>query len=87
MRIEYSKRFQKDLFKLSRKIRLAFATRLELFIDDKFHSLFNNHSLLGEYSGCRSINITGDIRAIFEEYDHGQVIYFITIGTHSRLYR
>ncbi len=87
MRVDYSKRFLKDIKKCSSKIRLAFAARLELFIEDKFHFLLNNHSLTGEYAGCRSINITGDIRAVFEEYDKGQTIYFITIGSHSQLYK
>ena len=86
MRIDYSKRFSKDLRKCSSKIRLAFAARLELFIIDKFHSLLNNHSVGGQYAGCRSINITGDYRAVLEEYDSGKIIYFITIGTHSQLY-
>ncbi|MEK7618030.1 MAG: type II toxin-antitoxin system mRNA interferase toxin, RelE/StbE family [Patescibacteria group bacterium] len=86
MRIEYSRRFLKDLKKCSPKIRLAFVSRLELFLGDKFYPLLNNHALGGEYSGCRSINITGDYRAVFEEYEGGKTIYFITIGTHSQLY-
>jgi addiction module RelE/StbE family toxin len=86
MRVDYSKRFLKDLKKYPSKIRFAFAARLEMFITDKFHPLLNNHSLTGAYAGCRSINVTGDIRAVFEEYDKGQTVHFITIGSHSELY-
>jgi addiction module RelE/StbE family toxin len=86
MRVDYSKRFQKDIKRADKKIRLAFADRLELFIEDKFHPLLNNHALTGEYAGCRSINVTGDIRAVFEEFAKGDIVYFITIGSHSQLY-
>lgn len=43
-----------------------------------------NHKLQGYYEGCRSINVTGDYRAIFvEEVDS---IKFLRIGTHVELY-
>jgi len=42
--------------------------------------------LVGELRGYRSINITGDWRAIFMEIDGGKIIYFVAIGTHSQLY-
>lgn len=86
MRIDYSRRFLKDIKKAPKKIRLAFAARLGLFVANKFHPLLSNHALGGKYMGCRSINITGDYRVIFEEYDNGKTAYFITIGTHSQLY-
>ena len=44
----------------------------------------NNHILSGKWSGYRSINITGDWRAIFRETETG--VYFIVLGTHSQLY-
>jgi len=48
------------------------------------HPLLNNHDVSKVYTGCRSINITGDYRAIFQ--DEGEIVIFITIGTHSELY-
>ena len=51
---------------------------------DKFNRALNNHSVDGAYKNCRSINVSGDYRAIFE--DCGETIIFITIGTHSALY-
>ena len=66
-------------------VKDKFEERVRLFHEDMFEPILNNHSLEGEWLGCRSINITGDIRAIFEEIedDHFE---FIAIGTHSELY-
>ena len=85
-RVEFSKKFEKDLKKASRKVQLATKTRLEIFLLDKFNPVLNNHSLTGKYEGYRSINITGDWRAVFREFDGGQTVYFNTLGTHSKLY-
>lgn len=87
MKLEFSKRFLKDLNKQPEHIRVAFKKRLELFIGNKYHPLLNNHKLTGGYRNCYSMNVTGDFRAVFEEYEDGEIIYFITIGSHSNLYR
>lgn len=86
MRIEYSKKFIKDFRRCPNYIKDNFKSRLEIFIVDKNHSLLNNHNLLGELKKYRSINITGDWRAIFEDVNNGEVVYFVAIGTHSQLY-
>lgn len=86
MQIEYSKRFIKEFEKCPVKIKTNFKIRLEVFIDDQNHPILNNHSLIGQLKNYRSINITGDWRAIFEEIDNSQIIYFVAIGTHSQLY-
>ena len=62
-----------------------FEERIRLFQKDMFEPILNNHSLEGEWLGCRSINITGDIRAVFEELSTNH-IQFLAIGTHSELY-
>ena len=67
-------------------VKMNFKTRLEMFINDQYNSILNNHPLIGELGNQRSININGDWRAIFEEVDDGQIIYFVAIGTHSQLY-
>ena len=61
-----------------------FYERLELFVQEKFCKVLNNHSVDRAYPNCRSINVSGDYRAVFE--DHGEFIIFINIGTHSDLY-
>jgi mRNA-degrading endonuclease YafQ of YafQ-DinJ toxin-antitoxin module len=84
MDIIYKKRFEKNFKVLPEKIKNRFYDRLQLFIEDKNNNLLNNHSVGRAFPNCRSINITGDYRAIFE--DGGDKIIFITIGTHSELY-
>lgn len=55
------------------------------FLKDSHHPLLDNHSLNGEWLGHKSINVTGDIRAVFEEISEG-CIEFVAIGSHSELY-
>ena len=85
MIIFFSKKFKKSFKKLSVTLQDSFEERLFLLKKDKFHPLLCNHKLQGEYFGCRSINVSGDIRAIFKEHDNSDIV-FIDIGTHSRLY-
>ncbi len=85
MRVIYTRAFIKALRKSPRKIQMAFKQRLILFFEDKFHPLLNNHGLTGILSGYRSINITGDWRAVFTEDDIG--VCFEAFGTHSKLYK
>ena len=86
-RIDYSKVFDKALKKSPIEIKIAFRDKLKFFTSDKFHPLLNNHALLGKYKGYRSINVTGDWRAVFREFENGELIYFEIIGTHSQLYK
>ena len=85
MKIELHRNFLKDYSKYSQKIREKFKEKRNLFIQDSLHPLLNNHTLTGKYEGCRSINITGDIRAIFYVKPDSGVV-FINIGSHSELY-
>lgn len=84
MYINRSGRFKKQYRKLPKSIQARADIRIRLFINDPFSEILRNHSLSGEYSGCRSINITGDYRVIYEEIDG--IIEFLLIGTHDELY-
>lgn len=86
MRIEYAKQFVKALRKSPQEIQYAFHRKLGLFIKDRFHPLLGNHPLHGQLKEYHSINVTGDWRALFREYDNGEVVFFLMIGTHSELY-
>lgn len=66
-RVEYSKQFRKQLKKAPIEIKEAFLRRRELFSADSLNPLLNNHALTGEHLGKRSINVTGDWRAIYSE--------------------
>ncbi len=84
MEAKLHKNFQKKFDKIPPKIQEYFYERLDLFLQDKFNKTLSNHSVDKAYPNCRSINISGDYRAIFKE--NGDVAIFITIGTHSDLY-
>ena len=85
MQIELHRGFTKGYVKLPKKIQEKFKERRNLFIENKFHPLLNNHSVEKVFPGCRSINVTGDYRAIFKEISEETVI-FMLIGTHSEFY-
>ena len=85
MQILLHRNFKKGYQKLKSGEQRKFKERRNLFIDDPFHPLLNNHSLHAEYADYRSIDITGDLRVHYEPVDSDAVI-FITIGAHSELY-
>ena len=87
--IRFSKKFVKGFKKLNRKTQKRFYDRLKIFEENPYHPTLRNHQLAGEYSQFRSINITGDIRAIYHvvrQEEKVQVIQFDLIGSHSELY-
>ncbi|PIS14364.1 hypothetical protein COT64_03035 [Candidatus Shapirobacteria bacterium CG09_land_8_20_14_0_10_39_12] len=85
--IDFSRKFDKELKKAPLEIKIAFRQRLNLFVQDQFYLTLNNHALTGKYKGYRSINITGDWRAIYTVSKINNKIIFETIGTHSQLYK
>jgi len=52
MEIKFKKRFQKDFKKLLPKIKEKFYERLEIFINNKFDIILNNHSVNKAFSDC-----------------------------------
>lgn len=84
MTIDFHREFTKEFKKLPSKIKKKFQDRLTLFEKDEFSPALNNHSLRGFYQGYRSINVTGDIRAIYRKNARG--VIFVEIGSHSSLY-
>lgn len=85
MYIDFNKKFRKQYEKLPSKSQERFNERLKLFLENAFARELNNHALHGKYSECRSINITGDLRAIYEVRREG--LRFLAIDTHSNLYK
>lgn len=85
MRIEFHREFEKQYKKLRSNQKKKFQERHDLFLEDSFHPLLNNHALRGRYAGYRSINVGGDLRAIFKASDNDTVL-FADIGPHGRLY-
>lgn len=90
MDIRYARAFRKQYDQADFKIRFAFKKRLQVFLGDPQSPFLHNHKLVGRYQGFRSINITGDWRAIFEEIhsaDGNMIVIFHALGTHSQLYK
>lgn len=89
MNIKYSATFKKQYKKAPKKIQEKVKERIILLVQDPANQLLNNHALTGKFRGYRSINITGDWRAIYSiplDLKSKQEYYFELVGTHSQLY-
>lgn len=85
MKIVPGKKFEKKIAKLPIAIQKALAVKLVVFAEDPFAIILNNHQLHGEMKHYRSINITGDYRLLYEQYD-SDTVRLVDIDTHSNLY-
>jgi addiction module RelE/StbE family toxin len=85
MQVDFSKSFCKDYKKAPKKIKETIKERLSLFKINKYEKILNNHQLSGDLSFLRSINITGDWRALFVNNDDKAT--FIILDRHSNLYK
>lgn len=86
MRYLLSKQFEKDFAKLPKPIKQKVILTLEQFIENPFAPSLRNHSLSGRWKGHHSLNVTGDVRAVYV-FIENDMVYFIAIGTHSELYK
>lgn len=85
MVIETTKAFDKQYARLNFKVKTSFKRRIEIFKANPFDTTLRNHALKGKYLGFRSIDITGDVRALYTTQGD-TIIIFGFIGTHSQLY-
>ncbi len=76
------------LKKLDVRIQKSFKEKILIFQKNPNKPELNNHELRYPYQGLRSIDITNDYRAIYEEMTVGEnnVAYFSLLGTHDELY-
>ncbi len=79
------KSFEKSYTKQAKEVKDAFRERRNLLLIDSLHPILNNHPLHGKWKGYRSINITGDIRAIYKM--EGFIAVFYVIDSHNHLYK
>jgi addiction module RelE/StbE family toxin len=85
MALRYLPKFKRQYKKLPRPQQAQFDDRLRLFVTDPTDVRLRLHPLKGRFAGYWSINISGDLRALF--YREGEdVVVFALIGTHSHLY-
>lgn len=85
MRIILHKNFEKRFKKLRNSEKKKFKKRRDLFLQDQYNPILNNHPLKGKYKGLRSINVAGDLRVIYKRESKNTVI-FVAIDIHSNLY-
>ncbi len=85
MRIVLHKEFERQYKKLRSGEQRRFRGRRDLFLENEFHLLLENHPLQGKCRGYRSIHIGGDLRVVYRRIGPDTVI-FTKIGTHSELY-
>ena len=82
----FHKSFKKKYGKLTKNLQNQTDERLVLFRRDPFNELLNNHALTGKHLGYRSINVTGDYRAVYKPLDQ-EIGFFVNVDTHSNLYK
>jgi addiction module RelE/StbE family toxin len=85
MIIQYAPKFKKQYKKIPKKFQDQFDDRLRLFLIDPTSPRLRVHPLKGSYRGYWSMNINGDLRALYLKKGD-EIIIFALIGTHSQLY-
>ncbi len=85
MKIVFHKNFDKQYSKLRVSEKEQFKEKRDIFLKEEFNPILHNHSLKGKYKGYRSINISGDLRAVYK-YLKQDTIIFVAIDSHSNLY-
>ena len=85
MTFRFHRNFEKQYKKLKVSEKKKAQKRLLLFLQNPYHPVLNNHPLKGKYLDYRSINITGDLRAIYKLISDSEVV-FIAVDSHSNLY-
>ena len=85
MTIQYMPKFKKQYKKLPVKFQNQFDERVKLFVVDSTNPKLRVHPLKGKFAGHWSMDVTGDIRALYLKRGE-ELIIFALIGTHSQLY-
>ena len=85
MTLKYLPKFKKQYKKLPQNFQKQFDNRMRLFVQDPTNQLLRIHPLKGNYAGYWSLNVNGDIRALYK-IQGDEIVIFALIGTHSELY-
>jgi addiction module RelE/StbE family toxin len=85
MQIRYLPKFKKQYKKLPKKIQDQFDEKIRLFATDPTLPVLRVHPLKGNFAGYWSMNVSGDVRALYL-MDGDTVVIFALIGMHSQLY-
>ena len=84
MKVLFHRNFEKEYTKLRIAEKNKLKERIAVFTVNPFDPVLGNHPLKGKYQGYRSINVGGDLRAMYKLA--GEDVYlFAAIGTHAKL--
>ena len=81
-KIEYSRRFLKDLHNLPDNIIKLAVEKERIFKHNPLHPSLRLHELKGKLKGLWSISISFNYRIIFSRQENGDIV-FISIGRHD----
>jgi addiction module RelE/StbE family toxin len=84
MEVGYSKKFRKQYARLSPKFKQKATERILLWQKNPGDPTLHDHALQRKYKSYRSIDITGDLRALYLNQENRMI--FDQIGTHAQLY-
>ena len=82
-------KFQRDLKRIEKRgynISLLTEVIKKLANGEKLPEKNRDHSLIGEYSGCRECHIAPDWLLIYEIANDELILYLTRTGTHSDLF-
>jgi addiction module RelE/StbE family toxin len=86
MKVIFHSHFIKKYSKLSKNIRAKTDEKLFLFETDTRNPILNTHQLNGVWKDHWSINITGNIRAVFI-FIANDTVQFVEVDNHNNLYK
>ncbi len=80
-----SKRFEKSFTKLSPAVKKKVLVVLQKFIANPQDKSLRSHSLSVKWNKHFSIDVTGDMRAVYV-YIEDDIVHFVAVGSHNELY-
>jgi addiction module RelE/StbE family toxin len=80
--VHYSKKFIKEVKKLSKEVLDLAIKKEEIFRMNPLHPSLRLHELHGKFKGIWSISLTNNYRIIFERMPNGDIL-FISVGKHD----
>ena len=88
--VRFTNQFKKDL-KLSQKqgkdVDKLFAVVKKLANGEPLDDKYRDHTLTGDYKGCRECHIEPDWLLVYEIFDDMLVLLLNRVGSHSELFK
>ena len=87
MKIELTKNFEKQFAKLRRNEQLRVLDCIREFERNPDAPSLRRHALKGKYRRFKSLSAGGDLRLHYYEKDDNVTFVFVSVGSHSQLYK